>query len=428
MSFPALFFWGTAASAHQVEGGCTNNNWSHFEGLSDPSGRPRIQSGHRSGRACEHWTRFREDIALMKALGLNAYRFSVEWSKIEPEEGKFSGTALAHYEEVVDALLGAGIEPIVTLHHFTDPLWFSSAGGFLRDDSPAVATRFAAKVFEQLSPRVRIWCTVNEPAVYAVAGYLTREFPPAIHEPQSMARVLANLLRTHASIYYSCKQRNPDAEIGLPTNVFFYEPAACWNPLDQIAAYYADRNFNHAILEYLTTGRFVLSLPGLVRCAADHGMPDNSDFVGLNYYTRFHLRFAPWTMKKIVPVHRSTVDERTDMGWEIYPEGISRALDLVASHTGKPILVTENGIADDSDQKRARFIREHVCRVLEARWRGVNVRGYFYWTLMDNFEWTHGYTKRFGLYHVDFATQRRTLRRGSEIYKDFVQGAVVCKS
>jgi beta-glucosidase len=426
-SFPSDFLWGTAASAHQVEGDCTNNNWTYFEGLNDPSGRPRIRHGHRAGKTCEQWTRFREDIALMRSFGLNAYRFSVEWSKIEPEEGRFNEAALAHYEEMVDALLAAGVEPVITLHHFTDPIWFSDAGGFLREDSPEILCRFAQKVFDRLAPRVRIWCTVNEPAVYAVSGYITGEFPPAVRNPSQAARVLANLLRAHALIYSTCKEQHADTQIGLPTNVFFYEPAARWNPLDRIAAYCADRNFNHGILDYLLTGRFSLSIPGVVRLDVNHGMQESFDFIGVNYYTRFHLRFNPWSTDKVIPVSRMPLERLTDMGWEIYPEGILRALRLVASYTRKPILITENGIADDSDTKRSQYITEHLCRVKDARGEGIDVRGYFFWTLLDNFEWAHGYTKRFGLYHVDFATQERSLRAGSTAYQDFIKGSVVCK-
>jgi beta-glucosidase len=427
MPFPDAFLWGSASSAHQVEGECSNNNWALFEELSDPSGKPRIRDRHRAGKACEHWTRFREDIALMKSLGLNAYRFSVEWSKIEPEEGRFNESALDHYEEVVDALLAAGIEPVITLHHFTDPLWFSNAGGFLREDAPEILCRFSQRVFERLAGRVRIWCTINEPAVYAVGGYITGEFPPAIRNPMQAARVLANLLRAHALIYSTCKGRWPDAQIGLPVNIFLYEPASWWNPLDRLAAYVASRNFTHALLAYLQTGRFTLLLPGVVRLKIDHGIPDATDFVGVNYYTRFHLRLNPLSPEKILPVTVSPVDQTTDMGWEIHPDGLRRVLQIVASHSNKPILVTENGIADDSDTKRARFITDHLCGLQRARKEGIDVRGYFYWTLLDNFEWAHGYTKRFGLYHVDFTTQKRTLREGSRAFAEFIKGQVVCQ-
>lgn len=420
--FPRGFLWGAATSSHQVEGGCTNNNWSAFESAVDSRGRPRIAGGQKAEGACLQWERFRDDIGLLKALGLNAYRFSVEWSKIEPSEGCWDESALSHYDEVVDALLDAGIVPMVTLHHFTDPLWFSERGGFLLKESPTIVARFARKVYKRLSDRVQLWCTINEPSVYAVNGYVTGEFPPALSSIGKASAVLGNLLRAHARMYEECKASNPCPQIGLATNVFIYSPARPLHPMDNLAAWLAHRNMNTEILRCLSEGEFDFHFPFIVREKVS-GLPSESyDFVGVNYYTRFHLRFSWRDQGHVKQVLKAPPELVTDMGWEIFPEGLAESLRMVAARTKKPIYVTENGLADDGDTKRAQFFKDHLRELSAVRESGVDVRGYFCWTLMDNFEWAHGFTKRFGLYHVDFATQKRSLRKGSEALRDFIQG------
>lgn len=418
--FPAQFLWGAATSAHQVEEGCTNNNWYAFESARDESGRPRIAGGQKAGDACLHWSRFREDIGLLKEAGLNAYRFSVEWSKIEPQAGLWNETALAHYEQVVDALLDAGIVPMVTLHHFTNPLWFEESGGFLRADAPDVLARFGCKVFERLADRVPYWCTINEPSVFAVNGYVTGEFPPAHASVAEAGTVLGNMMLAHTRIYEECKALNPASHIGLATNIFIYEPARPLHPMDRIAAWLAHKNLNTEILRYLVSGEMDFHFPCIVRRRLNSSPAGTFDFIGLNYYTRFHLRFSPGETGHVRQVQIADPQRTTDMGWEIYPEGLLESLRFIAAATPKPIYITENGIADESDTKRPAFFSDHLGMVGQALKAGIDVRGYFCWSLMDNFEWAHGYAKRFGLFHVDFATQKRTLRPGSEVLRDFI--------
>lgn len=419
--YPEGFLWGSATSAHQVEGGCTNNNWSAFEHATDARGSPRIAGGQRSGDACQHWDRFREDIGLMKAIGLNAYRFSVEWSKIEEREGVFNEDALEHYAEVVEALRGAAITPVITLHHFTHPLWLEHAGGFLRDDAPELFTRFVRKVYARLSTRVPLWYTINEPAVMAVNGYVTGEFPPGTQDIGRGLRVLRNLLRAHTAAYVACKELNPEPSVGIATNMFVYAPASRWNPLDRLAARIADQTMNGALLEYLVTGKADLRFAGYGRERWDTGVRNACDIVGINYYTRFFLRLTPWHANPVRQVTRAPEDQLTDMGWEIYPEGLLEVLRMAAERTGLPLIVTENGIADADDRKRALFIRDHLGSLDRALQQGIDVRGYFYWTLMDNFEWAHGFSKRFGLYNVDVRSQQRTLREGSRALAAHIQ-------
>jgi beta-glucosidase len=415
------FLWGTATSAHQVEGNCTNNNWFAFESEVDENGDPRIVGGQRAGQACDQWNRFREDISLMKSLSLNAYRFSVEWSKIEPEKGRFDESALAHYSDLVEELVRQGIQPLVTLHHFTHPLWFERMGGFLARESPDIFERFVGVVVRRLDG-VRYWCTINEPTVFAVNGYFTGEFPPGRSSPKEALLVLRHMLLAHVRAYQTIKGLRADAQVGPALSIFPFEPFSSWNPLEVLSSRLADRLFHREILDFLTGGR-----AGLLTLLTDPRTPivassPSADFIGLNYYTRFHLKVRPWRKPAIRGLSKQPPEELTDMGWEVYPEGLRSALRLISRATDKPIIITENGIADAGDTKRGRFIADHLRVVATEVAAGANIRGYLYWSLLDNFEWAHGYTKKFGLFHVDFETQVRTVRSGCRSFADAVTG------
>ena len=419
LSFPPDFLWGVASSAHQVEGGCTNNQWSRFE--AEPG---RIKGGQRSGAACEHWTRYPEDIALMQALGARAYRFSVEWSKVEPAPGRFDDDAIAHYARVCQALRAAGIAPVVTLHHFTHPLWFEDAGAFADRRNIDAFVRFAGVVFDALRPHVDLWCTINEPEVVAMEGYLRGTFPPGQRDSRRAAEVLHNLLAAHAAAYHALKARpgGDAAQIGLVKNIFHFDPDRRWHLGDWAAARAAHRFFNGAVLDALAGDRFRLRIPGLARVdRVIDGLSRSLDFIGLNYYSQIHLRLDLRAPERAAPVARPG-DVPTDMPYAIYAEGLYRALHQVAP-LGRPIYVTENGIADAADDRRALFLRRYLYALSRAVREGLDVRGYFYWSLMDNFEWAEGYDMRFGLYEVDFATQERRLRAGARPFVDVVRRA-----
>lgn len=422
MAYPQNFLWGSATSSHQVEGGCRNNNWARFERSNGPDGLPRVADGQRAGNACDHWNRFREDIALMKALGLNAYRFSVEWSKIEPEAGRFDEAALEHYREVLAALHRAEVVPMVTLHHFTNPLWFEDLGAFSAEEAPELFGRFVGKVVESLGRQVRFWCTINEPTVYAVNGYVTGEFPPGIRDPRQALRVLRNLLRAHGVAYRCIKRKFPESLVGIPVNIFVLEPARKYNILDWCRVKVAERLIHTSILRYISTGRFSVVIPGIVRETIRDGDGPVHDFVGLNYYTRFFLSFDGAGLAGVRPAPVPDPERSTDMGWEIFPEGMYSSLQLIQKFTGKPIYVTENGIADEADSRRGPFISAHLNMMERAIKEGIDVRGYFHWSLLDNFEWTHGFTNRFGLYDVNFTTQERKLRPSAGVLVRAIEG------
>jgi beta-glucosidase len=415
------FLWGSATASHQVEGNCINNNWYQFESAVDEQGRPRILNGQKAGPASDHWNRYKEDIRLMKEMSLNAYRFSVEWSKIEPEQGRFDEAALDHYDKVIDELLVNGIEPMVTLHHFTNPLWFEEQGAFLQENSPDIFGAFVEKVVQRLGAKVKLWCTINEPAVYAMQGYLNAQFPPAVREPRQVGVVYRNLLRSHTAAYQLIKKLVPSAQAGLVGSLTVYDPLNGWNLLDVMRARRFRRSLNESHLTYVVNGHLDFAIPGAARVKYTNNIKDTFDFFGLNYYSRNFEKYKSSRDDTPAKTRKIPSEKLTDMGWEIYPEGLYRLLRLISRYTSKPIYITENGLADDGDTKRARFIEDHLRVLNKAIADGVNVKGYFYWSLLDNFEWAFGFEKRFGLYHVDYTTQKRTLREGSRKYPEIIR-------
>lgn len=422
VEFPENFLWGVATAAHQVEGDCTQNNWWAWEHSKTPQGESRIKTGETSGNACEHWNRYGEDIEHIVELGCNAYRFSIEWSKVEPAENQFDQAALDHYKAVIRALRQQGIEPMVTLHHFTNPVWFEKLGAFQKKKNIPYFVRFAEKVFDELQDQVTYWCTINEPSVYATMGYFRGEFPPGKRNIRKTGMVLKNLLEAHVQVYVALKKHTggTEAKIGLVKNLTQFDPVHRNSLPDWIVARTLHNAFNTSVLRFLKTGRFRFSLLGttLVR-HHNQNAPKSNDFIGLNYYSHFNVKFS-FTKGFTFQLHKDDVP--TDMGYAIYPEGIYRALHETA-HLGLPIIITENGIADKRDDRRFLFIRTYLYAVSRAIEEGVDVRGFFYWSLMDNFEWAEGYAMKFGLYAVNFETQERTLRTGSEAYRMAIRDA-----
>ncbi|MEM9490929.1 MAG: family 1 glycosylhydrolase [Myxococcota bacterium] len=421
MSFPDGFLWGVATAAHQVEGGCDNNNWSRWETATAPDGSPRIARGQKAGRACDHWNRYEDDLKLIDDLGVAAYRLSLEWSKIEPEPGVYDEGAIRHYHQVISALRKAEIEPMLTLHHFTHPTWFEDLGSFEKVDNIDHLVRFAKRMFAEYGEAVELWCTINEPAVFTTEGWFRGIFPPGKQDPQLSAEVLANLVTAHTEIYRAIKAMpgGERAQVGLVKNIFQFDPDRRYHLGDWAVAGVLDHIFNDAILDCLKTGEFRASGPGISLRRDIPDAPSSLDFIGLNYYSHFRVR---WKFDRVAPfdmVERPG-DIRTDMPYPIYAEGLYRALIRIAE-LGWPIYVTENGIADATDDRRELFIRRYLYALSRAVRDGVDVRGYFYWTLMDNFEWAEGYDMRFGLYAMDVDTLERTLRPGSKAFVDIVK-------
>ena len=420
--FPRNFAWGTATAAHQVEGNNTKNNWYQWELAVDENGNPRIHNGQRSGLAADHWNRYPEDIRLMKELGLSHYRFSVEWSRIEPELGEIDEQALNHYRKICQELITAGITPVVTLHHFSHPAWFEELGSFEKDVNIQYFINFSEIVFNTLNDLVPIWCTINEPAVFVSQGYFNGVFPPGKKNPQLAGIVMQNLLNTHVRVYRHLKTLpgGDKVQIGLVKNIFQFDPVRRWHILDWFFSKILNNIFTNDPIHFLNSGKFSFYLPGMAKISIENSDAAGSlDFIGLNYYSRFHVK-GQLNLQEPFIFETRQQDVQTDMPYSIYPEGFYRALHTI-SQLDRPVYVTENGIADDDDDQRAMFIRRYLYAMHRAIHDGLDIRGYFYWTLMDNFEWSEGYRMKFGLYDVDFTTQERTLREGSKTFQDMVK-------
>jgi beta-glucosidase len=366
-----------------VEGGNDRNDWWEWEE------RPgAIKGGARSGSACLHWERYEEDLDLLRALGLNAYRFSVEWSRLEPAPGRYDDAALAHYRDVARACRARGITPMVTLHHFTNPRWFAALGGWETHANLPHFVRLARWVGAGLGDLVDHWITVNEPEVLGFYGYAAGAWPPGVTD------------RSHALRDADRVDADGDGRatlIGATKHWILLEPKRAWNPLDRFASSAQHKVFNEAVACALAGGPVDLSIPGAKSvCRRVDSLAGSSDFLGLNYYTRWMVTLFgkdSRSAKRGAPL--------SDLGWEIYPEGIERAITECSAY-GLPLVITENGIADGADRWRSDFVRRTLSGVDRARAAGADIRGYFHWSLMDNFEWADGHDGRFGLYAVDF--------------------------
>jgi beta-glucosidase len=420
MQFPKGFQWGVATAAHQIEGYNTNSDWWAWE--QTPG---HIANGDKSGAACDSWNRVEEDIGMMKQLGVTAYRFSVEWAKIEPVEGQYDQAVIEHYRHQVELLRAAGIAPMITLHHFSFPLWLSAKGGW---EWTGVADAFAAYtqlVYTQIAPGNRDWITINEPMVSVMGGYYQGTTPPGqTRQLGEMVPIVRGLVKAHAAAYHMlhklASEFSMEVRVGMAHHLRTFDPGNWFNPLDLLSAHYADEGWNWMIPNALVTGHLDLNILWFVN--ENETIPEaagTQDFIGVNYYTGNIVSFDP---KQLMVLGYDKSLPTNDMGWEIYPEGFARTLDRVHGfYPDKPIIVTENGIADAADAKRPDYIRSHLTVLWTEIQKGVPVEGYYHWSLMDNFEWINGFTPRFGLYEMDYKTFDRIPRASATLYHDIIR-------
>lgn len=384
--FPRDFLWGSSTAAHQVEGGNTNNDWWLWEHT------PGTTATESSGDAIDHWNRYDEDFALLAALGQNAHRFSLEWSRIEPAEGEFSQAALDHYKRVLDSLADHGLTAFTTIYHFTVPQWFASRGSWLAADGLDIFGRYAEKLAAELGDRMPYVCTINEPQIVASQGYALGWFPPGhtdIGEATKVNEVLAQAHRTATSALRSGHGR-PRVGTCLQLPVFQAkdpDSAGDTSTVDLLRGLMVDYHIDD------------------LRSGGDVG-----DFVGLQYYTRAVVDSTSPAFLARPPKDAET----TQMGWEVYPEGFGQMLRRI-SETGLPVVVTENGIATADDRQRVRYLHSHLEQVRQVVAEGVDVRGYMYWSSFDNFEWAHGYAPTFGLVGIDREDDLRRVVRPSAV-------------
>jgi len=413
LTFPQGFRWGVATASYQYEGDCENSQWRAWEKAGG------IANGDIAGIACDWWRHAERDFDLAQQLGLNALRLSVEWSRLEPRPGEWDAAAFARYREMLQGLRARGIEPMVTLHHFSNPLWFEEMGAFLAPSALDLFTRFVARVVEELGDLCDLWCTINEPNVYTVVGYLLGIWPPG-HKGDALNafRVQATLARAHAAAYRAIHQRQPTARVGWAQNFNILDPATN-SPLDRLVAGIQDAAYNDFFPRAVLTGRAVFPLNFLAGNLSDvHG---TCDFLGINLYYRervaFGLRYAGQLFgRRFVPEDAPRGDRGlNDFFGEVYPDGILRIAERLGVF-GKPIYITEHGVADRTDRILPWVIEQGVRNVHKAIQQGLDIRGYYHWSLVDNFEWAEGWHSRFGLAALDLATQERTLRPSGQFY------------
>jgi len=415
--FPTDFKWGIATAAHQVEGKNTHNDWWTWEQIDG-----HIKNGHTSGLACDWWKNAEADFDRAVRMGLNALRLSVEWSRIEPRPGEFDDSALERYSHMLRGLRERGIEPMVTLHHFTNPRWLAEEGGWENPETIKLFARFVHRVVEVLGQQCDLWCTINEPNVYSYLGYLEGIFPPGQSSLRTATRVVRHLMAGHAAAYREIHTVQPRARVGFAHNMIVFDPANARSPMDRRVARLADRAYNQAILTALTKGRWTLPV-GLGLAWKLRG---TLDWIGLNYYTRDLVAFDP-TQRQTLFSRRLHADdaELLDGGYgEFYPKGLFRCLQRLA-RLGLPIYVTENGIPDNDDDQRPRYLLTHLHQMWHAIQLCYPVMGYYHWTLVDNFEWAEGWTLRFGLIELDPKSQARTPRRSAELYANIAQANAI---
>lgn len=416
-TFPGDFRWGTATSAHQVEGHLTNNDWWAAEQAGG-----YVFENHLSGAACDWWNRAEEDFDRMAAMGQNAHRMSVEWSRIQPQQGSWDESALARYREMVQGLLSRGIEPMVTLHHFTNPLWMTGQGGWENPDSVAWFRAYVEKVAGALGDKIDLWCTINEPGVMIANAYLLGRWPPGKRSPAAALRVAENIIKAHATAYQTIHRANPRARVGLAKHMIIWRPHRPWMPVDNVISLLVNRGFNHMLVGAVSRG--VLRVPGRLprRIPA---AARTLDWLGVNYYQRY--RIGTKALRASMPdvlqyLTRPGLETGPD-GWgEIHPVGLYQTLHA-ARRYGVPLYVTENGRPDEHDEHRPRFILTHLHQLWQAIQRRIPVQGYYFWSMVDNFEWTEGYNPRFrfGLFGVDFETQERFARASGSLYEEIIK-------
>lgn len=435
--FPSDFLWGAATSAYQIEGaslahGAGPSIWHRF---SHTPGR--VLGSETGDTACDHYHRTAQDVALMRELGISAYRFSVAWSRILPDgTGFVNSRGLDHYEALVDQLLAADIAPMLTLYHWDLPAALDDRGGWRNRDVVHWFADYATLLFRRLGDRVRLWATINEPWVVVDAGYLHGVHAPGIRCPFAAARAAVNLLRAHGTAVQAARAAGCRA-VGLVVNLEPKYPASN-SAKDHRAAQRAHAYWNLQFLDPVLLGRIPEELPAMYGeawpelAAGDLDVIATPiDFIGVNYYTRAVVRHDPSVFPDRAVRVRQIGAPHTAMDWEVFPSGLEEILVWVSQRYGRPPLyITENGAAFPDpptaangwvdDPQRVDFLRQHFTAARSAIARGVDLRGFFVWSLLDNFEWTFGTSRRFGLVHVDFATQQRTFKRSADYYRKVI--------
>ncbi len=403
---PARLELGCATAATQIEGGRTDNSWYDWAAR-----KGRVKDGASPGRANRHWDLYEQDIRLMAKMGIRQYRMSVEWSRIEPQRGRFDGAAVEHYRAELRMLRQAGIRPLVTLHHFSNPMWFERMRAFEKKSCVPVFLEYVTYTVEHLKDLCTDFVTINEPNVYATDGYLYGIWPPGRRNLFTALRVMRNMTLCHLAAYREIHRICPEAKVGIANHLRIFTGFGR-NPVYALEAKIIRYFFQDALTKSMLTGR--LAFP--IGFSAPYGTGRYYDYIGINYYSRSAVKHFRSFPTPGCPVN--------DLGWEIYPEGLSMLCREQYEKYRAPVWITENGTCDRKDRFRAQFLYDHIR---EISFVGLPVERYYCWTFLDNFEWAFGESAPFGLVKCDFATQKRTVRRSGEFYAELCRGRQVTR-
>lgn len=420
--FPKDFLWGASVSSHQVEGN-TVNQWTVWElenasrlatlaaehydrtpkwdDIKDQASKPE---NYISGNGVEHYTRYKEDFKLAKSMNLNAFRFGIEWSRVEPEEGQWDEREWQHYREYVQELLDQGLEPILNIWHWTMPTWFTDMGAFKKRKNIKYFTRFVQRMTEELPmQKIKHVITLNEPNVYASFSYLTGEWPPAEKNIFAMLRVYYNLTTAQKKSYKVLKNHDEKLQVGVAAQLANIQAKRPQNVIDLLATRWMRYFWNWWYLNRIKKAQ---------------------DFVGINYYFTDYYKWGDYKSARRADftVHRENPEvPKSDVGWYMEPEGVYPLLLRTWKHYKKPIMITENGLADKDDEHRRWWIEETIVAMERALSEDVQLIGYMHWSLLDNFEWAFGWWPEFGLIHVDRKTMKRTVRNSAKYYAEQIE-------
>ena len=443
IKFKNDFLFGTATSSYQVEGavngdGRTPSIWDIF---SKTPGK--TYKGDTGDIACNHYNRYKEDVELMEKIGIESYRFSISWSRIFPEKGMFNPKGMEFYKNLVNELIKRNIKPAVTLYHWDLPLWAYNMGGWLNRDSAKWFVEYAVKIFNELGDSVRLWITHNEPLCSSIISYYEGKHAPGHKDLQEALTAAHHILLSHGYAIKEFRKFNfKNGEIGITLNQIPVYPATK-SKEDMEAALVCDGHFNRWFLDPIFKGSYPEDMKKIYKeLKVDFNfikegdleeISVKNDFFGLNYYSRDLVKYSPDSELKYKKVFGKFA--KTEMDWEIVPEALyNLILKLRKEYTKLPIYITENGAAFNDklskrveirDVKRIDYLRRHLLEVAKLNKNGMDIRGYFLWSLMDNFEWAYGYSKRFGIIYVDYETQERIFKNSAFWYRDLIKARAI---
>ena len=404
-----VFYWGASTASHQVEGGNYNqwteweksnasrlasvaeSQFSYLKNWKDIQKQATNPENYISGNGVDHYNLFKEDFDLAKKINLNSLRFSIEWSRIEPKEGQWDQGALDHYKKYIHEMKKRGLEPFLNIWHWTEPVWFSEAGGFSKRKNLKYFNRFTKKIAVELLTEVNFILILNEPLVYGTMSYLSGQWPPNTKNPYIFVRVIFNLIKAHKIAYKNLKANKPSLQIGIAAHITNFK-AARNNITSRIVVSISNYFWNSWFLNRIN--------PEL-------------NFIGINHYFTNYFKDGKFNNNPVKPV--------SDMGWYMEPSSIDMAIDNIWKKYNKPIIISENGVADRKDQYREWWLEETFVALKQAHTENIDVFGYLHWSLLDNFEWAYGWWPKFGLISVDRLDMKRTIRKSANYYSEVIR-------